>query len=33
MPQSLSNVIIHIVFSTKYRTPWLVKPVRESAHA
>jgi len=33
MPQSLSNVIIHIVFSTKYRTPWLVKPVRERAHA
>jgi REP element-mobilizing transposase RayT len=33
MPQSLSNVIIHIVFSTKYRTPWLVKPVREHAHA
>jgi REP element-mobilizing transposase RayT len=33
MPQSLSHVIIHIVFSTKFRTPWLVKPVRERAHA
>jgi putative transposase len=23
MPQSLANVLIHIVFSTKHRTPWL----------
>jgi len=23
MPQSLSKIILHIVFSTKLRTPWL----------
>jgi putative transposase len=23
MPQSLSNVLVHIVYSTKHRTPWL----------
>jgi len=23
MPQSLSNVLIHVVFSTKNRQPWL----------
>jgi hypothetical protein len=23
MPQSLSNVVIHIIFSTKDRHPWL----------
>ena len=23
MPQSLSNVLVHIVFSTKHRKPWL----------
>ena len=23
MPQSLSNVLIHLVYSTKHRTPWL----------
>ena len=33
MPQSLSNVIIHVVFSTKHRTPWLKKPLRERLHA
>jgi len=26
MPQSLSNVLIHVVFSTKNRYPWLRKP-------
>ena len=29
MPQSLSQVIIHVVFSTKYRTRWLHKPLRQ----
>ena len=28
MSQSLSNVILHIVFGTKYRVPCLIKPVR-----
>jgi putative transposase len=23
MPQSLANVLVHLVFSTKHRTPWL----------
>jgi putative transposase len=33
MAQSLSNVIIHVVFSTKHRTPWLHKPLRPRLHA
>ena len=32
MPQSLAHVIIHLVFSTKNRHPWLIKPVRERSH-
>jgi hypothetical protein len=28
MPQSLSKVILHIVFSTKNREPWLESSVR-----
>ena len=30
MSQSLSNVILHIVFATKHRIPCLIKPVRTS---
>src|SRR5258706_16256022 len=33
MPQSLSQVILHIVFSTKDRHPWLDSPVRQRMHA
>ena len=33
MPQSLSHIIVHIVFSTKHREPLLTKPFRERAHA
>ena len=33
MPQSLSNVIIHIIFSTKDREPWLDRDVRSRMHA
>jgi len=33
MPQSLSHVIVHIVFSTKYRAPLLAQPVRSRAQA
>lgn len=33
MPQSLSAVYIHVIFSTKDRVPFLRdKPLRESAH-
>jgi REP element-mobilizing transposase RayT len=33
MPQSLSKVIVHIVFSTKNREPWLDANVRPRMHA
>src|SRR5205814_4337264 len=33
MPQSLSNVILHIIFSTKNREPWLDSAVRPRMHA
>jgi putative transposase len=33
MPQSLSQVIIHIVFSTKDRHPWLDADIRPRMHA
>jgi putative transposase len=33
MPQSLSKVIIHIVFSTKNREPWLDSAIRPRMHA
>ncbi len=33
MPQSLSKVIVHIIFSTKNREPWLVSNVRPRVHA
>jgi hypothetical protein len=33
MPQSLSKVIIHIIFSTKNREPWLDRDVRPRMHA
>jgi len=33
MPQSLSNILVHLIFSTKDRQPWLGKDVREKAHA
>jgi REP element-mobilizing transposase RayT len=32
MPQSLSKVIIHIIFSTKDREPWLDRDVRLRMH-
>jgi putative transposase len=32
MPQSLSKVIIHIIFSTKDREPWLEREVRSRMH-
>ena len=33
MPQSLSKVILHIIFSTKDREPWLGSDVRPRMHA
>ncbi len=33
MPQSLSLVIIHVIFSTRERRPFLNKEIRSSAHA
>lgn len=33
MPQSLAIVIVHLVFSTKDRQPWLGASIRPSLHA
>ena len=33
MPQSLSKVILHVIFSTKNREPWLESDVRPRMHA
>ena len=33
MPQSLSKVILHVIFSTKERQPWLDSDVRARMHA
>ena len=33
MAQSLANNLIHLVYSTKHRQPWLPEPVRESLFA
>ena len=33
MPQSLSKVIVHVIFSTKDREPWLDSEVRPRMHA
>src|SRR5947199_1176014 len=33
MPQSLSKVVLHVIFSTKDREPWLDRDVRPRMHA
>lgn len=33
MPQSLSKVILHLVFSTKDRQPWIDEEIRPRLHA
>jgi putative transposase len=33
MPQSLSKVLLHVIFSTKNREPWLDRDVRTRMHA
>ncbi|MBV6491015.1 MAG: hypothetical protein CNCCGFBP_01544 [Fimbriimonadaceae bacterium] len=32
MPQSLATVLVHAVFSTKDRTPWLAPAIRQELH-
>lgn len=32
MPQSLANVVVHVVFSTKHRDPILTPPLRKELH-
>ena len=32
MPQSLANILIHLVFSTKDRNPWITTPIREELY-
>lgn len=33
MPQSLSNILLHLIFSTKGRHPWLEPGILEKTHA
>jgi putative transposase len=33
MPQSLSKILLHLVFSTKNRQPWIAEPVQPKLHA
>lgn len=33
MPQSLAQLLVHLVFSTKDREPWLAESEREELHA
>jgi REP-associated tyrosine transposase len=33
MPQSLSNVLLHVVWSTKNREPWIADSIRERFHS
>jgi REP element-mobilizing transposase RayT len=33
MPQSLSNILVHLIWSTKDRHPWLQPAFRERTHA
>jgi putative transposase len=33
MPQSLSKVIVHLIFSTKNREPNIPEPIRSRLHA
>ncbi len=33
MPQSLSAVLVHLVFSTKSREPWIRSPIDRELHA
>lgn len=33
MPQSLSHILIHVIFSTHQRTPWITPEIRSDLHA
>lgn len=33
VPQSLASVLIHLIFSTKNREPWLIDSIRDELHA
>jgi putative transposase len=33
MPQSYTQLLFHIIFSTKDRKPWIVEPIRSRLHA
>ena len=33
MPQSLSKVLVHLIFSTKNREPFIAQPIRPRLHA
>jgi putative transposase len=33
MPQSLASILVHLVFSTKNREPWLADAIRDELHA
>jgi len=33
MPQSLAKILLHLVFSTKHREPWIAEPVQPRLHA
>ena len=33
MPQSLANILVHLIFSTKERQPWIQDDVRSHLHA
>src|SRR5262245_32661972 len=33
MPQSLSKVLVHLIFSTKQREPWIIPAIRPRLHA
>ncbi|MCA9238425.1 MAG: IS200/IS605 family transposase [Planctomycetales bacterium] len=33
MPQSLANVLLHVVFSTKRREPWIDEAIESQLHA
>ncbi|MBL9154855.1 MAG: transposase [Verrucomicrobiales bacterium] len=33
MPQSLAQILVHLVFSTKNREPWLTDAIRDELHA
>jgi REP element-mobilizing transposase RayT len=32
MPQSLSKVLVHLIFSTKHREPWIGPDIRQRLH-